>query len=56
MVSAIWSMPPYEANQMPLNFFIKFFKIMDYLKLKIDHNGIQYPIEAKLMLIRYSKL
>ena len=21
MVSAIWSMPPYEANQMPLNFF-----------------------------------
>ena len=52
MVSAIWSMPPYEVNQMPLNFFIKFFKIMDYLKLKIDHNGIQYPIEAELMLIK----
>ena len=25
MVSAIWSMPPYEANQMPLNFFFKIF-------------------------------
>jgi len=31
MVSAIWSMPPYEASQMPLNFFLSFFKIMDYL-------------------------
>ena len=26
MVSAIWSMPPYEASQMPLTFFINFFK------------------------------
>ena len=30
MVSAIWSMPPYEASQMPLKFFLNFFKIMDY--------------------------
>jgi predicted NAD/FAD-binding protein len=26
MVSAIWSMPPYEASQMPLTFFLSFFK------------------------------
>ena len=26
MVAAIWSMPPYEAKKMPLNFFINFFK------------------------------
>ena len=26
MVSAIWSMPPYEAGKMPMNFFIKFFQ------------------------------
>ena len=27
MVSAIWSMPPYKANQMPLNFnLLKFFQ------------------------------
>ena len=26
MVAAIWSMPPYEAEQMPLKFFIKFFQ------------------------------
>ena len=26
MVAAIWSMPPYEAKQMPLIFFINFFK------------------------------
>ena len=25
MVSAIWSMPPYEAKQMPLTFFFKIF-------------------------------
>jgi predicted NAD/FAD-binding protein len=31
MVSAIWSMPPYEASQMPLSFFLSFLKIMDYL-------------------------
>jgi len=27
MVSAIWSMPPYEANNMPLKFFLKFSKL-----------------------------
>ncbi len=26
MVSAIWSMPPYEAKQMPLKFFLRFFQ------------------------------
>ena len=26
MVSAIWSMPPLEASQMPFNFFLSFFK------------------------------
>ena len=26
MVSAIWSMPPYESKQMPLKFFLKFFQ------------------------------
>ena len=39
MVSAIWSMPPYEAGKMPMNFFLKFFKITDCLNLKIDLNG-----------------
>ena len=34
MVSAIWSMPPYEASQMPLNFFINFFKNHGLFKLK----------------------
>ena len=34
MVSAIWSMPPYEANQMPLEFFIKFFQNHGLFKLK----------------------
>ena len=53
MVSAIWSMPPYEASQMPLVFFLNFLKIMDYLNLKIDHNGLQLQIEAKLMLAKY---
>jgi len=33
MVSAIWSMPPYEANQMPLKFFIKFFQNHGLFKL-----------------------
>ena len=27
MVSAIWSMPPYEASKMPIDFFLKFFQI-----------------------------
>ena len=34
MVSAIWSMPPYEANQMPLKFFIKFFQNHGLFKIK----------------------
>jgi uncharacterized protein len=34
MVSAIWSMPPYEAKQMPLTFFLSFFKNHGLFKLK----------------------
>ena len=34
MVSAIWSMPPYESSQMPLSFFINFFKNHGLFKLK----------------------
>ena len=34
MVAAIWSMPPYEAKQMPLIFFINFFKNHGLFKLK----------------------
>ena len=34
MVSAIWSMPPYEATQMPLTFFLKFFRNHGLFKLK----------------------
>jgi predicted NAD/FAD-binding protein len=34
MVSAIWSMPPYEANEMPLKFFLKFFQNHGLFKLK----------------------
>ena len=34
MVAAIWSMPPYEASQMPLNFFLKFFQNHGLFKLK----------------------
>ena len=34
MVSAIWSMPPYEANQMPMKFFLNFFKNHGLFKLK----------------------
>ena len=34
MVSAIWSMPPYEATQMPLKFFLKFFQNHGLFKLK----------------------
>ena len=33
MVSAIWSMPPYEANKMPLIFFLKFFQNHGLFKL-----------------------
>ncbi len=34
MVSAIWSMPPYESNKMPLKFFLKFFQNHGLFKLK----------------------
>tara|TARA_B110001450_G_scaffold196082_1_gene184572 strand:- start:195 stop:947 length:753 start_codon:yes stop_codon:yes gene_type:complete len=34
MVSAIWSMPPYEASQMPFTFFLNFFKNHGLFKLK----------------------
>ena len=34
MVSAIWSMPPYEAGQMPFKFFIKFFQNHGLFKFK----------------------
>jgi len=34
MVSAIWSMPPYEANKMPFKFFLKFFQNHGLFKLK----------------------
>ena len=56
MVSAIWSMPPYEAKQMPLTFFLNFSKIMDYLKLRIDHNGLLSKIEVDLTLKKYWKI
>ena len=34
MISAIWSMPPHEATQMPLKFFIKFFQNHGLFKIK----------------------
>ena len=34
MVSAIWSMPPYEAKQMPLGFFLRFFQNHGLFKLQ----------------------
>ena len=34
MVSAIWSMPPYESNKMPIKFFLKFFQNHGLFKLK----------------------
>ena len=34
MVSAIWSMPPYEASQMPLTFFLSFFKNHGLFRLR----------------------
>ena len=33
MVAAIWSMPPYEAKQMPMTFFLKFFQNHGLFKL-----------------------
>ncbi len=34
MVSAIWSMPPYESSKMPLSFFLKFFQNHGLFKLR----------------------
>ncbi len=34
MVAAIWSMPPFEAKQMPIVFFLKFFQNHGLFKLK----------------------
>tara|TARA_B100000700_G_scaffold21619_1_gene20973 strand:- start:685 stop:1923 length:1239 start_codon:yes stop_codon:yes gene_type:complete len=34
MVSAIWSMPPYEASKMPIGFFLKFFQNHGLFKIK----------------------
>tara|TARA_Y100000590_G_scaffold460666_1_gene620481 strand:- start:7007 stop:8245 length:1239 start_codon:yes stop_codon:yes gene_type:complete len=34
MVSAIWSMPPFEATQMPLKFFLNFFQNHGLFKLR----------------------
>ena len=34
MVSAIWSMPPYEASKMPISFFLRFFQNHGLFKLK----------------------
>ena len=34
MVAAIWSMPPYKANKMPLIFFTKFFQNHGLFKIK----------------------
>tara|TARA_Y100000992_G_scaffold5648_1_gene3639 strand:+ start:147 stop:389 length:243 start_codon:yes stop_codon:yes gene_type:complete len=52
MVSAIWSMPPYEANKMPIIFFLKFFQNHGLFKLKNRPHGILYLIEAELMLVK----
>ncbi len=49
MVSAIWSMPPHEASQMPLTFFLNFFKNHGLFKLKnrpqwytVENRSIMY--------------
>ena len=46
MVSAIWSMSPYKANQMPLAFFLKFFQknfdSLSFLLLSLDQKV--YPL------------
>ena len=34
MVSAIWSMPPYQASKMPLHFFLKFFQNHGLFKIR----------------------
>ena len=49
MVSAIWSMPPYEARKMPLKFFLKFFQNHGLFKLKDRPQWLQFQIEAEHM-------
>ena len=45
MVSAIWSMPPYESSQMPLTFFLNFFKNHGLFKLK--NRPQWYTVESR---------
>ena len=45
MVSAIWSMPPYEANKMPLNFFLKFFQ--NHGLFKISNRPKWYTVSSR---------
>ncbi len=53
MVSAIWSMPPYESSQMPLSFFINFFKNHGLFKLK---NRPQWYTVAKRSIAYVDKI
>ena len=53
MVSAIWSMPPYEAGKMPMNFFLKFFQNHGLFKLRnrpqwypVAHRSKTYVIKV----------
>ena len=46
MVSAIWSMPPYEASKMPITFFLKFFQNHGLFKLKNRPLDIIKPIST----------
>ena len=53
MVSAIWSMPPYEAGKMPINFFLKFFQNHGLFKLRnrpqwytVKNRSIEYVNEV----------
>ncbi len=45
MVSAIWSMPPHEAKQMPLHFFLNFFK--NHGLFKIRNRPIWYTVNNR---------
>ena len=56
MVSAIWSMPPYEASKMPLKFFLKFFQNHGLFKLKNRLNGILSQIEVGLTSIKFYRI
>ena len=55
MVAAIWSMPFSEASQMPLTFFLSFFKNHGLFKLKNRPQWYTVKIEAKHMLIKLLK-